>query len=102
MSVDTAIAGGGLLLSIVTFGVGQWWERRKWNRGGKAMEGRPSTDQVSREPLSRRISFRVSNMGKSPMMHLTPELVDSAKNVCSEFNDQNIINLLAGERRKLT
>lgn len=95
----TAVLGiGGLVFIGATFGAGQFWELRKWNQGKKSLEGRPSASQVNR--TRGQCSFRVSNVGKSAITHLWPQLVDDTENVCS-VDDKNRIDLLSGERAEL-
>jgi hypothetical protein len=50
-----------------------------------SQQGRPTTDPASREPgRDRAYRFLVTNIGRSPMSDLKPELVDSSGEVCSE------------------
>jgi hypothetical protein len=51
-----------------------------------SQQGRPTTDPVSREPGSNRsYSFVVTNIGRSAMTDLKPELVDGSGEVCSQL-----------------
>lgn len=50
-----------------------------------SLEGRPTTDQISREKGElRAYSFHVTNVGKAPMGHVQAQLLDSSGNECSE------------------
>jgi hypothetical protein len=53
----------------------------------RAEEGRPTTDPaVTREPgVDRAYRFRVTNIGKAPMMDMLPELIDADGKVRSEL-----------------
>ena len=83
VAVVSAVIGGlGLLLTGVSFAVAGSGDVAKEQRdagGGESRTGRsPSTDQVSRTPDERRAyGFRVRNVGKAAIRHLTPTLVDS-------------------------
>jgi hypothetical protein len=49
-----------------------------------SQQGRPTTDLVSRAPsLDRAYNFRVTNVGRSSMMHIRTKLVDRLGKACS-------------------
>jgi hypothetical protein len=62
--------------------------------------GQPTTDLVGREPgPERAYRFRVTNIGGSSISHLSPELVDSSGEVCSQPPSDTVLGALqAGER----
>jgi hypothetical protein len=101
---SVVIGGLGLLLNGVSFAVGRKAQRAKDAREKRSeqisLEGSPATDQVRREPSESRLySFRAINVGKSPITHLTPALVDSSGSVCSERDADNVVTLLVGKSR---
>lgn len=65
-----------------------------------SQQGRPTTDPATREPgRERAYRFRVTNVGRSSMSHLHPELVDSSGEVCSQLLPNIVLGALqSGER----
>jgi hypothetical protein len=63
--------------------------------------GRPSTSEVRHEPGFRRAyRFRVTNVGQSEMLHLTPRLVDEKGTVCSERSLASVLTLQPTESKE--
>jgi pimeloyl-ACP methyl ester carboxylesterase len=61
-------------------------------------EGRPTTDPAIREPgAERAYRFRVTNIGKAPMLDTRPELIDAAGEVCTALPDAFLGVLQPGE-----
>jgi hypothetical protein len=104
------IAGLALLVSVVALILGQLRAQKADKRDEKraqreeiewksSQQGRPTTDLVSREPgPGRAYQFRVTNIGRSAITHLRPELVDTSGDICSQpLRDTVLGALQAGQ-----